>query len=284
MRRASTVVAADDPAPRASWTGPRRLARLYGGLLRSEVQAASTYRSQLVLGALSWVVPVAFMALWRGAASGGDVAGISAAQFTTYYAVVMLTTSLQLSRNLSFGIEPLVHSGELSALLLRPNHPTHALVARGLAQLTYALPPLALVVPALIWFLDGSVTDDAAQWVLAVAVTPLGFISEVYLGLMMGALALWFTRSAALSGLLFGAEWLIGGLVAPVALLPAPWSELLRHQPLWFAIGAPAEAISEISRLSPWILVEALVWAVALHLAFARLWRRGLLRFEAVGT
>jgi ABC-2 type transport system permease protein len=268
----------------ASWSGPRRVTRVYGGLMRSELQAASTYRSQLVLGALSWVVPVAFMALWRGAAAGGDVEGITGAQFTTYYAVVMLTTSLQLSRSLAFDVEPLVHSGQLSALLLRPHHPMHVLVARGVAQLTYKVTPLLLVVPALIVFLGGTVSDDPVQWTLAAALVPLGFVCDVYLSLMMGALALWITRSVALSGLVFGAEWLIGGLVAPVALMPGPLPDVLRHQPLWFAIGAPAEAVSGISLLSPWMILEALVWVVLLHLAFARMWRRGLLRYEAVGT
>lgn len=267
------------PAPAA-----RRLTQVYGALVRTEMQAASAYRAQLVIGALGWVVPVAFMALWRGAAADGDVDGISAAQFTTYYAVVLLTTGIQISHGLSFQVEPLVHSGELSALLLRPSHPMHPLVARGLATLSYAVPPLLPVVPALIWFLGGTVTADVGQWVLAAALVPLGFVSEVYLGLMMGSLALWFTRSAALSGLLFGAEWLIGGLVAPVALLPEPWSEIARHQPLWFAVGAPAEAVSGISELRPWILVEATVWAVLLHVAFRRVWRRGMLRHEAVGT
>ncbi len=283
------VTAASSGSPSASpsgsnWTGLRRLARVYGALLRTELQAASSYRAQLALGALAWVVPVAFMALWRGAAGTEGVDGISAAQFTTYYAVVMFTTSLQISRSLSFDVEPLVHSGELSALLLRPHHPMHVLITRGLARLTYALTPLLLVVPALVWFLGGVVTDDPGQWALAVALTPLGFVAEIYLGLMMGCLALWFTRSAALSGLLFGAEWLIGGLVAPIALMPPPLDTLLRHQPLWFAIGAPAEAISGISRLEPWILLEAGAWIVVLHLGFAGLWRRGTRRYEAVGT
>lgn len=267
-----------------SWTGPRRLLRVYGGLLRAEIQAATTYRSQLILGALGWVVPVAFMALWRGAAGDDDVAGIVAAQFTTYYAVIMFTSGMQLSRMLSFEVEPLVHTGELSALLLRPHHPMHVLVSRGLAGLVYTALPLLLVVPALVSFLGGTVSGDAGQWLLAAALAPLGFVAVVHLGLMMGAVALWVTRSAAIAGLLFGAEWLVGGLVAPLALFPGPLPEILRHQPLWFAIGAPAEAISGISVLSPWVLAEATAWIVVVHLLFGRVWRRGMLRYEAVGT
>ena len=267
-----------------STAGPARLASLYGALLRAELQAASAYRAQLVIGALAWVVPVAFMALWRGAASGGEVAGISTGQFTTYYAVLLLTTSLQISRELSFGISPLVWSGELAALLLRPHHATHVLVARGVARAAYVLPPLLVVVPLLVVGLDGRLTREVDQWLLAAALVPLGFLAEIYLALMMGALALWITRSDALSGLLFGFEWVLGGLVAPVALLPGVLPDLLRHQPLWFAIGAPAEAVSGISRLEPWVLAEAAGWVLLLHLAFARMWRAGLRRFEAVGT
>ncbi|CUR59527.1 membrane hypothetical protein [metagenome] len=272
------------PTVEHTWTGPRRLLRVYGGLLRLELQAASTYRSQLVLGALTWVVPVAFMALWRGAAGSDGIDGISSSQFTTYYAVLLLTTSLQLTNHLCFGLEPLVHTGELSALLLRPHHAMHALVARGVAQLSFRLSPLLVVVPVLVVALGGSVSHSATQWCLAVLITPLGFVAEVYLALMMASIALWITRSGALTGLLFGAEWILGGLIAPIALLPWVLPELLRHQPLWFAIGAPAEAVSGIGTLSPWTLLEALAWGVALHLVYARIWRRGLRRYEAVGT
>lgn len=268
----------------ASWTGPRRLGRVYGGLLRTELQVATTYRSQLLIGAMTCVVPVAFMALWRGTAEGGPVAGITSGQFTTYFAVVLMTTSLQLTNHLSFGVDPLVHSGELSALLLRPHHPMHVLVARGVAQLTYKVAPLLVVVPLLVAGLGGPVSRDGTQWLLAVTVAPLGFVCTVYLALMMGSLALWVTRSAAISGLLFGAEWIFGGLVAPVGLLPWFLPDLARHLPLWFAIGAPAEALSGISRLGAGVLVEAAAWAVALHLLYAAVWRRGLGRYEAVGT
>ena len=257
---------------------------MYGALIGLELQVVSTYRAQLLLGALSWVVPVGFMALWRGAAAAGPVDGITAAQFTTYFAVLLFTTSLQLSRNLSFQLAPMVHSGELSALLLRPHHPMHVLIAKGIAELTYRLTPLLVVVPLLIWLVGGTVTTDPAQWVIGGGVMLLGTVSETYLGAMMGAVALWLTRSSGVRGLLFGAEWLFGGLVAPIALLPGVLPELLRHQPLWFAIGAGGEAISGISVLSPWVLMEAALWIVVLHELFAAIWRRGMKRYEAVGT
>jgi ABC-2 type transport system permease protein len=271
-------------APRPIGTGPRRVLSIYVALAKMELQAAAAYRAQLLLGALGWVVPVGFMALWRGAAAAGPVDGVSAAQFTTYFAIVLLTSSMQIGRDIAFEISPKIHSGELSALLLRPHHPLHSLVAKGIAQWVYRLTPLLLVVPLLIVVIGGTATSSAGQWLLAGVLGLLGTVGETYLGAMMGCVALWWTRSAGIRGLLFGAEWVLGGLVAPVVLLPGVFADIVRHQPLWYAIGAPGEAVSGITVLTPWVLLEAAAWIVVLHLLFARIWRRGMRRFEAVGT
>ena len=55
---------------------------------------------------------------------------------------------------------------------------------------------------------------------LCIAITILGTVGTVYLAAMSGALALWMTKSEGIQGLLVGAEWILGGIVAPVALLP----------------------------------------------------------------
>ena len=264
-------------------SGPARLVAVYTALITIELQAAATYRAQLVLGALGWVVPVGFLALWRGAAAAGPVDGIPAAQFTTYFAVLLLTTSAQLT-HIVFQVAPLVHSGELSALLLRPHHPMHVLIARGVAQLAYRLPPVLVAVPLLIVVVGGTVSPSAEQWAIGIALALVGGVAETYLALMMGSVALWLTNSSGIRGLLLGAEWVFGGLVAPVVLLPGILPEVLRHQPMWYALGGPAEAISGISSLSPLVLVAALGWVFALHLVFRVVWRRGLRRYEAVGT
>ena len=59
-----------------AWTSPphTRIARaglVVVALLRAELQAAAAYRAQLILGIFGWVVPLAFMVLWTGAAGGG---------------------------------------------------------------------------------------------------------------------------------------------------------------------------------------------------------------------
>ena len=69
-----------------------------------------------------------------------------------------------------------------------------------------------------------------------------------------------------------------------MALLPGILPSLVRHQPLWYADAAGPEILSGISEPSVWLVLEAAAWVVVLHLAYRRLWRRAVKRYEAVGT
>jgi ABC-type uncharacterized transport system permease subunit len=271
---------ADEAGP----SGGRRLVALYAGLVRAELQAASAYRAQLVLQAFAWVVPLAFLALWRGASSNGPVQGITSGQFATYFCLLLVTTSLQIIMPVIFGFGHLVYTGELSALLLRPCHALHTVVARALAEKVYRLPPLLVLVPVALVLTGGSVQVDPMGWVVAVAVTLLGTVATTYLAAMAAALAFWMTKAQGVQGLLVGAEWILGGIVAPAALLPWLLPDLIRHQPLWFADAAAPEILSGISSPEPWLVAEAALWVLVLHLGYRMLWRRALRRYEAVGT
>ena len=275
-----TTIAPEDAPVRA----PVRIASLYAGMVRAEMQAASAYRAQLLLSVLAWVVPLAFLALWRSAAANGPVGGITATQFSTYFCLLLVTTNLQLSMPVIFVFGWLVYSGQMSALLVRPCHPVHQVIARGIAEKVYVLPGLVVIVPVALVLTGGSVSGTPSAWLVAILATLLGTVAVVYLAAMAGAIAFWMTKAQGVQGLLVGAEWVLGGIVAPVALLPGPWPDIVRHQPFWYADAAGPEILSGISEPSLWIVVEAAVWVVALHLLYRALWRRALSRYDAVGT
>lgn len=284
---APSLASPDAPAgrPAGRLSAPAvRLARVGSALIGAEVQAASAYRAQLLVGVFGWVVPLAFMALWRGAAGDGAIEGTTSAQFATYFAVMLVTTSVALTPVIVFGFGDLVHSGQLSSMLLRPHHPLLTLVARAVAQKTYRVPPVLLVFPLLLALTGGTVTDHVPSLVLAPVVCLLGVIGASYLAALVATIAFWMTKSNGVQGLLSGLEWIVGGLVAPVALLPGILPDIVRHQPLWFAGGAPAEMVAGMGHHGWGTAVEALLWIVVLDQVFRVVWRRGLRRYEAVGT
>lgn len=271
-------------ASSSNLTGPRRLVQLWAAMVRVELSATVAYRAQALLWILAWLVPLAFLALWRSAAADGPVGGITAEQFSTYFCLVLVTTNLQIVMPVVFDGGWLVYSGQMSARLLQPCHPVMQVVARAVAGKLVSLPGLLIVVPVAFVLTGASVSASGMDWVVAVLMTLLGTLSMTYLAATVSTLSFWMARAQGVQGLLVGGEWVLGGIVAPVALLPGPWPGILRHQPLYFADAAAPEILSGISPSSGWLVVEAAAWVVALHFLFRIVWRRALRRYDAVGT
>lgn len=271
-------------AGRRPVTGPAHVVRAGAATLRAEVQARAAYRAQIALGAFGWVVPLAFMVLWRGAAADGAISGITEAQFTTYFAILLVVSNLWITGSVVFGLSARIHSGQLSAMLLRPVPPVLVPVSEGIAVNLYRAPVAMIGVPVVIVAARGAVTDQPGDWGLASVVAILGIIAMTYVGAIVACVAFWMTKADGMMGLVLGFEWVLGGMVAPVALLPGPLPGLLVHQPFWYAAGAPAEIMAGIGDHGALLVVECLVWVVALHGVFRMIWRRAQRRYEAVGT
>jgi ABC-2 type transport system permease protein len=253
-------------------------------LVRGEVIATSGYRANLVVSMIGWVVPFVMLALWRGAAADGPIEGVDQGQFTVYFGVVLVTTTLSLTGYLIYGFSPLVHDGRLAHYLQRPYHPFHNLVAEGLAHGIFRAATVAVLFAVLLGFVGGMV-HTGSELPTAVMLWVVGSVASGYLAGLAGTIALWVTKAYGVQSLVIGAEGLLGGMYAPIRLLPA-WLEVLsRHTPFWYSIGAPSELLAGITDTVDGLLavVEAAGWIVALHFVFRRVWARGLLQFELVG-
>jgi ABC-2 type transport system permease protein len=261
-----------------------RLPGIYAGLIKAEVQATSAYRLNILVSAVGWVIPFVMLALWRGAAQDGAIEGVTAEQFTTYFCMVLITTSLELSGWLTYGFSPLVHEGRLAHYLVRPYHPLHNLIAQAMAEALFRMPTVILMFAVVMAAAGAAVT---AGWAIpaAFAVWLAGAAGAAYVGAIGGAIALWVTKSYGLQSIVLGAAGLLGGLYAPIALLPGVLEVVARHTPFWFAVGAPSELVAGIIDTGAGLraLAEAIVWVIGLHLAFRSIWTRGVRQYELVG-
>lgn len=261
-----------------------RLPTVYGALLRGEMMATSGYRANLIISMIGWVVPFVMLALWRGAAADGPIESITAGQFTTYFAVVLLTTAFSLAGHLIYGFTPLVHDGRLAHYLQRPYHPFHNIIADALSATAFRAITVFVLFAGVLG-LVGAEFGPSAALPVAVLLWVAGLVGTAYIAALAGTTALWVTRAYGLQSLAIGAEGLLGGMYAPVMLLPG-WLEIIaRHTPFWFQIGAPAELVAGIldTRDGLIAIAEAVVWVGALHALFRVVWRRGLRQYELVG-
>ena len=101
----------------------------------------------------------------------------------------------------------------------------------------------------------------------------------------MALLSFWATRADALLSIQESLVFLLGGQVAPTALLPDPMRWAATVLPFRYMVGFPVEVLTgQLSGPELWIgfAVQAGWLLVALAL-FLALWRAGVKHYSAVG-
>ncbi|OIV38051.1 hypothetical protein BIV57_07745 [Mangrovactinospora gilvigrisea] len=218
------------------------------------------------------VAPLLGLLVWTAAAPGAH--GV-----TSYYlalaAVQLLTVSFE-----QHTFANAVYDGTFADTLVRPQPALLGAVATNLAiRFWYGVFGLPVVVAAAA--ATGALPRPAA---LLAAVPSLLLAMALRFCLTCGASfsAFWTQRAHGAVSLMETLLFLLGGMAAPLALLPGPGAAVGRLLPFWAALGAPAEVASGQADVLQ-VLPVQLGWLVVLVGAVALLWRRGLRRFAAVG-
>ena len=247
--------------------------------MRITAYGTVAYRLTLFLSLLSWVVPLAFMALWANAADGSGV--MTTQQTTTYYLVLFITSNLAIGGYLLFGMGPLVQSGQLASWLLMPLSPVRNIVAGALAETLIRSVPLMVAVPLL-----GRALNVQIEWrylPTALLMFALGWVAAALAAAVYSLLALYLQKGNGIAGLFSGIEWLLAGMIAPSLFLPQVMRTVMRGSPLWAAGGGAAELLSGATPPQWWMFAVPVAWIVGLSAAWRFGWHKALIRFEAVG-
>ena len=262
------------------------LASAYHGLLRVSVVKALTYRAQLVIWLLASLFPLIMMTVWLSVVDQvGPAAGWGRNDFISYYVAAAVLFHLT-SGDLSWSWDSEMRSGDLSFRLLKPVSPVHHHIAMdiGLVSVTAALlVPVVLVLTAVLDSVRYPI--GAGAFVLFLAAVVLGFAVSIAMSLAFAMGAFWSTQTAGLYWLWWGAGAFLSGWVAPVSVLPAPLQRAAQVLPFRSVLGFPLELL--LGRLDPDQIMAGfavgLSWLVLLTAAQRVLWRRGIVRYQAVG-
>ncbi|MDR1186461.1 MAG: hypothetical protein LBK95_03215 [Bifidobacteriaceae bacterium] len=214
--------------------------------LRVEAVATASFRAQLFVSLLGWVVPFAFMALWNTAAAGSGV--MTPGQTTAYYLVQLVTTSLSVTTALIFELGYLVYTGDFAIYLVMPFPAVAALLARPVIRNLLQSVPLVLVVPLLAWAMRADFTSDPLVWLAAFALYLLGTVAALLTAAVYALAALWFGKNDGLLSLFAGISWVLGGFIAPSSFLPDWVAWTMRLSPLWAGQGGFGDLLSGRSR------------------------------------
>jgi len=260
---------------------------VHGGiaLIRSTWLSWMQHRSFFFLLAFGWMIPpLIYLFVWSTAAGGETIGGLTQDEFIAYYILLIVVNQLTYSQtNWTVGDE--IRYGGMNAWLLRPMWPVFQTLSTEFAgkvvYLTFTIPVAVLL--ALIF--RPQVSFAAQNVLLCLPALLMAWGLRFFWGYWIALLAFWATRADALLALQDSFIFLLGGLVAPIRLLPDGMRALATLLPFRYMVAFPVELLT--GRLPPnevtyGFLIQA-GWLLVTLALYTVLWRKGLKHYTAVG-
>lgn len=262
-----------------------RTLRAMPTLVRVGLAEAMAYRAELLIWVLTTTMPLVMLPLWLAVADTGPVRGFTGDDFVAYFLATFCVRQVT-SAWASWTINYEVRSGTLALRLMRPIHPFWAYAVENLAAIPIRLAVAGpIAVGALIITSRDHVTHDPAMlaivFVALIGAWAITFLAHV----AVGALSLWTQSSIKIMDVWTAGFFVLSGYLVPIALFPDEIRWLPDWLPFRYQLGFPVEAITGALSIDEALSLLARQWGfvVALAVACAVLWRRGLRRFQAYG-
>lgn len=263
----------------------------YWHVLNIGLQNTLVYRLNFLFRATFGLIPlVAIISVWRAiyeGKTGGRVASYELAQMISYYLVITIVDALTAVTEDDWQIAADIKDGNISQFLLKPmDYLTYRLCLFGAGRLVYAA--VALVpTAAFIWLLRENFVlppdaASAAGFVVSLALTAL---LQFLFSFTLALLAFWVLEVATFIFIAFAFEYIAGGHLFPLDLLPPAVAGVLDYTPFPYMLYFPVSIwLGRVSGEALWLgLLVQVLWCVAAY-ALARLvWRRGIKKYSAVG-
>jgi ABC-2 type transport system permease protein len=230
------------------------------------------------------VPPLIYLFVWSTAAGGATAGGMTRDEFVGYYLLLIVVNQLTYAQA-NWTVGDGIRSGRFNVLLLRPLPPIFdALASEAAGKAVY----LALVVPvvAVLAFLLKPELHPGLPGALAfLPALALAWALRFLWGYWLALLAFWAARADGLLALQDALVFLLGGVVAPVALLPGVLHSLALVLPFRYMIGFPVDLLATpmtAAQVGLGLLAQ-LGWLAITIALTVLVWRLGLRRYEAVG-
>ena len=253
------------------------------------LQRQLAYRWNYFLRAAFSALPllVSFV-FWGAVFEGRDVVGnYTFAGILTYYAVLLIVEAVSQPSDDDFQIASEIREGMLNPILLRPLpyglYRVSLFTAGRCAYFVAALIPVSLCL-----FLLSRVVDlELGNLNLGHGLPALfgSALLQFSLTLCLSLCAFWLLEVSALIFLVYALEFLAGGHVFPLDLLPAPVFAVVRLLPFAYEYWFPTAALCGNLTDEAWKAGLCLQygWAFFFMVLAHFIWKAGLRRYTAAG-
>lgn len=264
----------------------------YLHVLNIGIQNTLVYRANFFFRAAFGLVPLmAMLFVWRtiyeDKGEGGHVGAYTLAQMVSYYLVVTLVDMLTAVAEDDWQIAADIKDGNISQFLVKPvDYLTYRLCLFLSGRLIYtasALVPVGLFIffQRENFVLPANLSTYGA-FLVSVTLTAL---LQFLLSYTMALLAFWVTEVATFIFILFAFEYIAGGHLFPLDILPPAIASVLNYTPFPYQLYFPVSVF--LGRVTGDELVRSLIiqacWVVAAYALARFVWHRGIKKYSAVG-
>lgn len=262
----------------------------YLHVMRVGFQNTMVYRMNFLLRAAFGLIPLlATIYLWgavyRG--HGADVGGYSLPAMISYYLIVTIVDTLTAVTDDDWQIAADIKDGNISQFLLKPiNYTIYRMSLFFSGKLIFAamsLLPIGLFIFCERRYLVPPAGGAAMGWfVLSLVLTGL---LQFFMSYTMALLAFWVLEVSTIIFMLFAFEYIAGGHLFPINILPPALEHILNLTPfpylLYFPVSVYLGTIKGAA-LTTGLATQA-GWLIFFAVLSQFVWARGIRKYSAVG-
>ncbi|MGO8697951.1 MAG: ABC transporter permease [Limisphaerales bacterium] len=242
-----------------------------------------------VRAAFSLIPLLATIYLWRAVYRGQSaaVAGYSLAGMTSYYLLVTIVDTLTAVNEDDWQIAADIKDGNISQFLLKPiDYLGYRLCLFFSGRIIFtavSIVPVGLFIFCLRKYLVSP--PDVLTLVCALLATMLTGLLQFFMSYTMALAAFWLLEVSTLIFIVFAFEYLAGGHLFPLNILPPAVEQALNFTPFPYLLFFPVSVyLGQVKGAALWqgLGLEA-GWTLFFYLLARLVWQRGIRKYSAVG-
>jgi ABC-2 type transport system permease protein len=269
---------------------PRARVKKYLHVLNIGIQNQLVYRVNFLFRACFSILPlIATISLWRTVYEGGSgtISGYTLAQMVSYYLVVTLVDMLTAVNEDDWQIAADIREGNISQFLVKPidylKYRLCLFIGGRAIYTAVALVPTAIFIYfQREYFVAPADLATVGWFTVSIVMTAL---LQFFTAYAMALLAFWVLEVSTFIFILFAFEYIAGGHLFPLDILPPALSNALAYTPFPYQMFFPVSIY--VGKSTGFALYQGLViqffWLVAAYFFARFMWARGIRKYAAVG-
>jgi ABC-2 type transport system permease protein len=264
--------------------------RKYWHVIKIGFENTLVYRVNFLFRAGFGLIPLlATIYLWQTVYGGqtSPVGGYSLAGMISYYLLVTVVDTFTAVNEDDWQIAADIKDGNISQFLLKPiNYLTYRLCLFFSGKIIFTVVSL-LPVGIFVFCLRRYLVAPAGGWALVCFLlsTVLAAFLQFFMSYTLALLAFWLLEVSTVIFMAFAFEYLAGGHVFPLNILPPALQQALNCTPFPYVLFFPVSVyLGQVHGGDLWrgLGLQA-VWLVFFYLLARVVWHRGIRKYSAVG-